>query len=94
MDYIEGESLGELLRRGPLSETRAAYLAKLLADAVQYAHTQGIIHRDLKPANVLLDGRGQPHITDFGLAKRIEADVRITASAAARPSRRRRATTC
>ncbi len=74
MELVEGPSLAEKLQAGPLVPREAAQLAETLARAVQYAHERGVVHRDLKPGNVLLTADGQPKITDFGLAKRIDQE--------------------
>ncbi len=71
-DFIEGTSLAERLQHGPLPPREAAAIVAQIADALHYAHLQGVIHRDIKPANILLDAKGKPFVTDFGIAVREE----------------------
>ena len=78
MDYIEGRSLAEIVRENPLGARKAAEFVQAIAEAVDYAHQQGTLHRDLKPANVLIDADDRVHITDFGLAVRVEGDSDLT----------------
>ncbi|HEV3021586.1 MAG TPA: bifunctional serine/threonine-protein kinase/formylglycine-generating enzyme family protein, partial [Pirellulales bacterium] len=78
MSYVEGQSLAKRVVEGPLPPREAAVLLRQVAEAVDYAHQRGVIHRDLKPGNILLDRQGQPRVTDFGLAKRMEADSNLT----------------
>jgi serine/threonine protein kinase/tetratricopeptide (TPR) repeat protein len=79
MAYIEGQTLDKVLRaRKPLPQRRTIEIVCKLADALEEAHHHGVVHRDLKPSNVMIDRRGDPVIMDFGLARRMEQDVRLT----------------
>jgi peroxiredoxin/tRNA A-37 threonylcarbamoyl transferase component Bud32 len=71
MKFIEGGSLSEEVKRFSKSFRKAAQLVATLARAVHHAHQRGILHRDIKPGNILIDEDGQPHVTDFGLAKHL-----------------------
>src|SRR5437773_2134618 len=78
MKFIEGGQLDEVVKRTPMSIARAVELIAKLARTVHYAHEHGILHRDVKPGNILLDRNGEPHLTDFGLARLVEAESTIT----------------
>jgi serine/threonine protein kinase/Tfp pilus assembly protein PilF len=78
MRFIDGGQLDEVARRRPLSIRNAAELIAKLARTVHYAHEHGILHRDIKPGNILLDAKGEPHLTDFGLARLLETKSTVT----------------
>src|SRR5262249_14794649 len=80
MECVEGGSLAHCLAGKPQPPRRAAEVVATLASAVQFAHQSGFMHRDLKPANILLTPNGTPRITDFGLARAIDAGPAVTQS--------------
>ena len=88
MQFVAGETLKAKIRRGDLSlangqgdaQAVARFMGKV-ARAVAHAHSHGVLHRDIKPANILVDPEGEPHLTDFGLAKILEAPDKVQASA-------------
>jgi tRNA A-37 threonylcarbamoyl transferase component Bud32 len=82
MKLIGGMSLDKKLGDYVANPTTAAKLLKKAAEALHHAHQRGILHRDLKPANILIDERGEPFVTDFGLAKRVMGDSELTHSGA------------
>jgi serine/threonine-protein kinase len=82
MEHVEGQSLASRLAAGPMEPAAAAECVATIARAVHHLHGTGIVHRDLKPSNILIDGAGAPHVTDFGLAKVLMSDSRLTQASA------------
>src|ERR1041385_5153074 len=78
MKFVEGGQLDEVVSRAPISRRQAAEVIAKVARTVHYAHQHGILHRDIKPGNILLDTSGEPHLTDFGLARLVEVDSAVT----------------
>src|SRR5213083_655966 len=78
MKFIEGGQLDEVVRREPMPVRRAVELIVKVARTVHYAHEHHILHRDIKPGNILLDQQGEPHLTDFGLARLVETESTVT----------------
>ena len=78
MKFVEGGQLDEVAKREPMPIRQAAELIAKVARTVHYAHEHGILHRDIKPGNILLDEKGEPHLTDFGLARLVESESSVT----------------
>ncbi|WP_254507511.1 serine/threonine-protein kinase [Anatilimnocola floriformis] len=82
MKFIRGTTLAQRLAEGPMPSREAAKLLVTVARAIHFAHEKGVLHRDLKPSNILIDEQGQPHVTDFGLAKQISDEPSLTKTGA------------
>ncbi len=78
MGLVDGGQLDAVTKGEPMPIRHAAELIAKLARTVHYAHEHGILHRDIKPGNVLLDAKGEPHLTDFGLARLVETESTVT----------------
>jgi serine/threonine-protein kinase len=78
MEFVNGRTLAQMLRQGPLDAEQAAGLAADVAAGLSFAHAHGVIHRDIKPANVLIDKSGQVKVTDFGIARAVGAKEGLT----------------
>lgn len=80
MEFIDGGSLADRLREGPLPVNEAVNIATQVANAIAYAHRSGLIHRDLKPGNILINSQGKPVVCDFGLARRLDSSETVHAT--------------
>src|SRR4029077_15837453 len=78
MRFVEGGQLDQVMKREPISLREATELIAKVARTVHYAHEHGIVHRDIKPGNILVDAKGEPLLTDFGLARLVEAESTVT----------------
>ncbi len=81
-EYIEGMNLEDRLRAGPMPFDQAARVVAKAARGLGAAHARGVIHRDIKPSNIMLDRAGEPHVMDFGLAKRALDEITVTSTGA------------
>ena len=79
MELVEGETLADTLKRGPLPSERTAAVGRSIAEALAYVHGQGLLHRDVKPANILVGRDGRVRLTDFGIARLVDA-ARVTST--------------
>src|SRR5207247_1466924 len=78
MKFVEGGQLDAVVKREPMPIRRAVELIAKVARTVHYAHEHSVLHRDIKPGNILLDQKGEPHLTDFGLARLVESESNVT----------------
>jgi TolB-like protein/Tfp pilus assembly protein PilF/predicted Ser/Thr protein kinase len=78
MKLVEGGQLDDVVKRQPMTIRKAVELIAKVARTVHYAHEHSILHRDIKPGNILLDQKGEPHLTDFGLARLVETESTVT----------------
>src|SRR5213078_4893685 len=78
MKLVEGGQLDEVAGREPMPIRRVVEVIVKVARTVHYAHEHSILHRDIKPGNILLDQKGEPHLTDFGLARLVETESTVT----------------
>src|SRR6185503_6437972 len=86
LELVEGETLADRLRRGPIAPRDALIVARQIADALDAAHQKGIVHRDLKPANIKITPAGVVKVLDFGLAKAAASEVTATQDVAESPT--------
>jgi serine/threonine protein kinase len=78
MEFVEGWSLAEVIRGGPVPPRKSAEFAEQIARAIHFAHQNGVVHRDVKPSNILVDESGRARVTDFGLAKHVDRGDDLT----------------